>query len=72
MSKLIPNGFITVEGDYATLSFRRRLEHRIEDVWAAIVDPEQRADWFAATVIDGQLVTSLGTEKGNWKARRPL
>ena len=46
MSKLIPNGFIAVEGNHATLTFKRRLQHPIEAVWAAITDPEQRANWF--------------------------
>jgi uncharacterized protein YndB with AHSA1/START domain len=52
MSKLIPNGFIAVEGDRATLTFKRRLQHPVETVWAAITDPEQRAEWFGITIID--------------------
>jgi uncharacterized protein YndB with AHSA1/START domain len=52
MSNLIPNGFISVEGDSATLTFKRRLDHPIEDVWTAITAPKERADWFGATVID--------------------
>jgi hypothetical protein len=55
MNNLIPNGFISVEGDCATLTFKRRLKHPIEAVWSAIIDPEQRADWFGATVIDGRV-----------------
>jgi uncharacterized protein YndB with AHSA1/START domain len=53
MDNLIPNGFISVEGDSATLTFKRRLKHPIEAVWSAITDPKQRADWFGVTVIDG-------------------
>lgn len=52
MSNLIPNGFIDVNGGLATLTFKRRLDHPIEDVWTAITDPKERADWFGATVID--------------------
>jgi uncharacterized protein YndB with AHSA1/START domain len=52
MSKLIPNGFIAVEGNHATLTFKRRLQHPIESVWAAITDPKQRANWFGITAID--------------------
>ena len=48
MSKLIPNGFIAVEGNHATLTFKRRLQHTIEAVWAAITDPEQRANWLVS------------------------
>ena len=55
MSNLIPNGFIDVKGGLATLTFKRRLAHPIEEVWLAITDPEQRADWFGATVIDGRV-----------------
>ncbi|MBV8097876.1 MAG: SRPBCC family protein [Verrucomicrobia bacterium] len=54
MSNLIPNGFIDVEGGLATLTFKRRLAYPIEEVWAAITDPEQRRDWFGATAIDGR------------------
>ena len=54
MSKLIPNGFISVDGNRATLSFKRRLQHSVETVWAAITDPKQRAEWFGITKIDGR------------------
>ncbi|HYY26912.1 MAG TPA: SRPBCC family protein [Chthoniobacterales bacterium] len=52
MSKLVPNGFIAVEGHRATLTFKRRLQHPVEAVWAAITDPEQRAEWIGITMID--------------------
>jgi uncharacterized protein YndB with AHSA1/START domain len=61
MSKLIPNGFVVVEGNYATLTFKRRLQHPIEAVWAAITDPEQRANWFGITMIDGRLGGTIET-----------
>jgi uncharacterized protein YndB with AHSA1/START domain len=54
MNNLIPNGFISVEGESATLTFKRRLKHPIEAVWSAITDPRRRADWFGPTVIDGR------------------
>lgn len=54
MNNLVPNGFISVEGDVATLTFKRRLKHSIESVWAAITDPEERVDWFGAAAIDGR------------------
>jgi uncharacterized protein YndB with AHSA1/START domain len=46
--------FITVEGEHATLTFKRRLRHPIGAVWAAITEPEQRANWFGITTIDGR------------------
>jgi hypothetical protein len=52
MNNLIPNGFIDVDGGLATLTFKRRLAHPIEEVWAAITDPKERGDWFGTTVID--------------------
>lgn len=54
MNNLISNGFISVEGDSATLTFQRKLKHSIDTVWAAITDPKRRGDWFGATVIDGR------------------
>ena len=42
MNNLVPDGFISVEGDVATLTFKRRLKHSIENVWAAITAPEER------------------------------
>ena len=54
MKNLVPNGFISVEDEVATLTFKRRLNHPIEEVWSAITDPGERADWFGATVVDGR------------------
>ena len=61
MTGLIPKGTITVEGHYAMLTFRRRLKHPIETVWAAITDPEQRADWFGVTTIDARVDGTIET-----------
>ncbi len=47
-----PTGTLTVEGGTATLTFRRRLPHPIEAVWAAIADPAERAAWFGTTTIE--------------------
>jgi uncharacterized protein YndB with AHSA1/START domain len=41
-----PLGQVIVEGDYATISFERRLPHPPEVVWAAITEPEQLAKWY--------------------------
>jgi uncharacterized protein YndB with AHSA1/START domain len=49
-----PPGTITIDGERATLSFRRRLNHPIEAVWAALTEPAQRAAWFGVTTIDAR------------------
>jgi uncharacterized protein YndB with AHSA1/START domain len=45
-------GRLDLRGDQATMTFRRRLPHPIDVVWAAITDPAQRATWFGATTIE--------------------
>jgi uncharacterized protein YndB with AHSA1/START domain len=52
-------GELTVEGDHATMTFRRHLPYPIERVWAAITDPLERKDWFGETVIDGRAGGSI-------------
>lgn len=39
------------DGHY-TLRFERRLAHPVEDVWAALTEPEQLAAWLAEAEID--------------------
>jgi hypothetical protein len=34
-------GEVSIEGEYGTLKFERRLSHPIEIVWKAITDPEE-------------------------------
>ena len=46
-------GQLTVDGDRAVLTFERRLPYPIEAVWSAITDPDERAQWFGETTIDG-------------------
>jgi uncharacterized protein YndB with AHSA1/START domain len=48
-------GTVHVEGEFATLEFRRLLHHPPEDVWEAITDPEQLRIWFMTEAkIDGR------------------
>lgn len=47
-------GEITVDGDRATMTFVRRLPFGIEEVWAAITEPAERAAWFGETALDGR------------------
>jgi uncharacterized protein YndB with AHSA1/START domain len=39
-------GKVIVEGDRATLVFRRRLEHPPEAVWKALTDPAELSRWY--------------------------
>jgi uncharacterized protein YndB with AHSA1/START domain len=45
-------GILTIDGDHATMAFRRRLPFPIKEVWAAITDPDERKVWFGETTID--------------------
>jgi uncharacterized protein YndB with AHSA1/START domain len=40
-----------VEGQYV-LRFERHLKHPVEKVWAALTDPERRAEWLAPGTIE--------------------
>jgi uncharacterized protein YndB with AHSA1/START domain len=46
------NGTVDIDGNQATMTFRRRLPHSIEVVWAAITDPLERKAWFGETTIE--------------------
>src|SRR5438093_3345012 len=39
-------GTLTFEGDYATISFERRIRHPIQVVWAALTESEHLARWY--------------------------
>jgi uncharacterized protein YndB with AHSA1/START domain len=45
-------GVITRQGDEATLEFERKIAHPIEKVWAALTEPDQRAQWFGRTTFE--------------------
>ncbi|MEV0284927.1 SRPBCC family protein [Kribbella sp. NPDC050820] len=47
-----PQGELTIDGDRATMTFRRHLPHPIGAVWAALTDPLERKAWFGETTID--------------------
>jgi uncharacterized protein YndB with AHSA1/START domain len=58
-------GTITMDGDVAVISFRRRMPYPIESVWRAITDPDDRAGWFGPTTIEpreGGRIESVPTE----------
>lgn len=39
-------GTLTFEGDYATLTFERRISHPVQVVWEALTEPEHLARWY--------------------------
>ena len=39
-------GKLTFEGDYATLTFERRLGHPVQIVWEALTEPGHLAQWY--------------------------
>jgi uncharacterized protein YndB with AHSA1/START domain len=46
------NGTVAIEGNQASLYFKRRLAHPVELVWAALTEPAQRDAWFGATTLE--------------------
>jgi uncharacterized protein YndB with AHSA1/START domain len=47
-------GTVTIEGEYATLTYKRQLNYPREAVWRAITDPKELAGWMnTKAVIDG-------------------
>ena len=48
-------GIITIEEEYGTLKYERRLSHPREIVWKAITDPKEISGWMSnyKGVIDG-------------------
>ena len=54
--RVTPSGDLTFDGDYATITFTRRIGHPPEDVWSAITDPEELKGWYMtrATITGGR------------------
>jgi uncharacterized protein YndB with AHSA1/START domain len=49
-------GRLTIDGDYATITFERRLPHAPQVVWQALTEGEQLADWYLTSArIDGRV-----------------
>ncbi len=60
---------IEVEGEKATLIFRRLLRHPPEVVWKAITDPEEMRQWFHATAtIEGRVGGRVDLVQGPYLA----
>ena len=50
-----PAGAVVMEGDKATLVFRRRLAHPPESVWKALTDPTELSNWYMTkAIVDGR------------------
>ncbi len=49
-------GKVSLEGDYATIAFKRTFKHAPELVWNAITDPKELEEWLMCTSaqIDGR------------------
>ena len=48
-------GTVTIEGEYATMTYKRHLSYPREVVWKATTDPEKLAGWMnTKAVIDGR------------------
>jgi uncharacterized protein YndB with AHSA1/START domain len=47
-----PLGTLRMDGDRVTLTYRRRLPYPPDVVWAALTEPDQRAEWYGPTTID--------------------
>jgi uncharacterized protein YndB with AHSA1/START domain len=60
------NGEVTYDGDFARLTYQRRLPHPPERVWAALTDPAQIKQWFMASsaTIDGRVDGTVETVAG--------
>ena len=54
--QVTPPGSLTFDGDYATITFTRRVGHPPEEVWSAITDPEELKGWYMtrATITGGR------------------
>ncbi len=60
---------IEVEGEKATLIFRRLLCHPPEAVWEAITDPDSLRQWFQATAtIEGRVGGRVDLVQGPYRA----
>jgi uncharacterized protein YndB with AHSA1/START domain len=54
--QIAPVGTVAFEGEYATLTFCRRVAHPPEEIWSAITDPTQLRGWYMtrATIVGGK------------------
>ena len=69
-------GIVTIEGEYATLMYERRLSYPREVVWKTITDPKELAGWMnTKAVIDrrnGGTIDFVNTVSGSHTTGRIL
>jgi uncharacterized protein YndB with AHSA1/START domain len=73
----IPNsGKVIKDGDRASIEFERVYPHAIEDVWAALTNPEELAGWFGHVRLEakegGEIVVEAGPERIPVEHRRSV
>jgi uncharacterized protein YndB with AHSA1/START domain len=60
-----PTGAVVIQGEEATLVFRRRLPHSPEKVWKALTDPVELSTWYMTKAsIDGRQGGSIDLQAG--------
>jgi uncharacterized protein YndB with AHSA1/START domain len=59
-------GQVTIEGDHATIVFKRMLRHKPQNIWNAITKPEELKEWLFCTSarIDGRAGGSVEMVSG--------
>ncbi len=66
--KTSSRGSITYEGEYAFLTYRRRLPHSRETIWKEITDPKQLSKWMKTEAIingkSGGVIDFVNTVSG--------
>ena len=55
-------GRIAVDGERATLEFERRLPHPVDEVWAAVTQPDHREAWIGRSSVEGRVGGLITTE----------
>lgn len=71
-------GILSADGDRRRVRFERRFDATVEELWNAIVDPDQLRGWLAETVLEprvgGRFEIRFGDEPGEraWGTVRAL
>src|SRR5437867_3311509 len=63
-------GTVTFEGDYATITFERRIRHPIQVVWEALTESEHLARWYMTKArLDAREDELDGVPLVDWRTR---
>ena len=63
-------GIVSAEGDRRRVRFERRYDATVEELWNAIVDPEQLRGWLAETVLEPRVGARFEIRFGDEPAER--